>query len=126
MILKLNDHTYRVYFRYNSIEDFEMKTKVLVHSNNTIQKTCITGTKHIVEAILIHADTNEIIVKGIATCSMHDVYIKRFGMAFAVLELLKQLSQFDGDTFHELCEIIYTTHFSFSKNVPYDMELSSI
>ena len=128
MKLTVNNKNFRVYFRYKSVEEFEMKTKILVHSNNTIQKTVITGTKHIVEVILINSDTNEFIMNGVETCSMHDVYNKRLGMALAILELLTDLSQIDGDEdmIHEICNMIYSTHFGYRKNVQYDMELESI
>ena len=127
MKLTINDDNYRVYFRYKSVEEFEMKTKTLVHSNRTIQKTVISGTKHIVEAILIDADTNELMIKGVSTCSMYDVYNKRLGMAMAIENLLQNLYQFvesDDDSKLKLMCTIFDTHFGFHKNKQYNKGLT--
>ena len=118
MELNINNTRYRVYFKYDTIEEFLIKSKTIVHSNNTKSKTITPGLKHIVTATLINFDTKEIVTSGVATCSMFDVYNKRFGMALAVVKLIQNLEQVDNSTY-ELGVSIIDNHFSLRKNEPY-------
>jgi hypothetical protein len=118
--MEINQNTtrYRVYFKYDSIEEFLIKSKTIVHSNSTKSKTITQGLKHIVTATLINFDTKEIVKSGVANCSMFDVYNKRFGMALAVTKLILNLEQVDNSK-HELGVAILDKHFSLRKNSPY-------
>ena len=116
MELNLNNTRYRVYFKYDRIDNILYNAKTIVRSNGT--KTWTTGSKHIVTATLINFDTKDIVTSGVATCSMFDVYNKRFGMTLAVVKLIQNLEQAD-DSKYELGVAILDKHFSLRKNEPY-------
>jgi hypothetical protein len=118
MEINHNNTRYRVYFKYETIQEFVIKSKTIVNSNNTTSKTITQGLKHIVTATLINFDTKEIVTSGVATCSMFDVYDKRCGMALAVTKLILNLEQVDNSKY-ELGVKILDKHFSLRKNLPY-------